>query len=64
MPFENVQVPVLKNYHEILTNMYGNYMELPEEEERGIWHNNQIIFAPDIPYKEYFRKMNDEKNNI
>ena len=57
LPFENIQVPVPANYDEILTHMYGNYMEFPPIEKRGKWHENMIIFEPDVPYKEYIQNM-------
>lgn len=58
--FENTKVPVPRNYETILTNLYGNYMNFPPISERGAWHEGQIIFDPDTPYKMYF-KTNDSK---
>lgn len=55
LPFENIEVPVPANYDEILTHMYGEYMEFPPEEERGKWHENKIIFDPDMPYKDFLK---------
>lgn len=64
VPFENIQIPIPKNYDEVLKNMYGNYMEFPPLEKRGIWHEGQLIFEPDIPYKEYINKhLNGFKEN-
>jgi len=34
MPFGDTTIPMQKNYHEILTNLYGDYMQLPPEEKR------------------------------
>ena len=56
MQFENLMVPVPSNYKTFLNNAYGDYMEFPPLEERGKWHDNVIVFAPDIPYKEYLLK--------
>jgi len=52
MPFESIMVPVPSNYKEILTHIYGNFMEFPPIEKRGVWHEGVIKFDPDIPYKE------------
>ena len=38
-------------YDKILSVAYGNYMEFPPKEKRGIWHSN-VVFYPDMPYKE------------
>ena len=53
LPFENIKVPVPRNYDAVLRRMYGNYMEFPPVEERGKWHWNQILVDPDVPYVEY-----------
>ena len=53
VPFENITIPIPKNYEGMLNNMYGNYMEFPPIEKRGIWHEGQLLFEPDIPYKVY-----------
>ncbi len=53
MPLENLLVPVPRNYKRFLKNAYGDYMKFPPVEERGKWHENVILFAPDIPYKEF-----------
>lgn len=54
LPFEGMLVPVPGGYANILTNMYGDFMKFPPEEDRGVWHD--FIFEPDIPYKEYMQK--------
>ena len=58
VPFEDITVPVPANYNVILTHMYGNYMEFPPIDQRGKWHENMIIFDPDVPYKEFIQKLN------
>lgn len=50
--FEGVVVDIPKEYHEILSFEYGNYMELPPEEER-IAHHFVEIFDMTKSYKEY-----------
>lgn len=54
--YYDIKVSIPKEYDKILSNMYGNYMRLPPVEERGKWHDDSIIFDPDIPYKEYMKK--------
>ena len=61
VPFEFIKVPVPRNYDEILHHMYGDYMTFPPIEERGKWHDGQLIMEPYIPYDEYIRSMNDAK---
>jgi len=55
LPFENIMVPVPRQYHNVLTRIYGNYMEFPPMEQRGKWHEGKIHFEPDIPYEEYLK---------
>ena len=40
MSFENIQAPVPANYHELLTKIYGDYMQLPPENQRVSHHVN------------------------
>lgn len=58
--FESIKVPVPENYDEILKNMYGDYMKFPPMDERGMWHQDSIIFEPDMSYKEYFKRNLNE----
>lgn len=51
--FEGLEVPIVRNYHEVLARIYGNYMAFPPQEERGKWHEGVIHFEPDIPYRTY-----------
>lgn len=62
MPFEYMYIPVPLNADMILTNTYGNYMDYPPIEKRIYnYHENIVIFDPDISYKEYFdRYINNE----
>lgn len=53
VPFEFVEVPVVRNYHELLTRSYGDYMAFPPASERGKWHGGTIHYEPDIPYEQY-----------
>ena len=53
LPFEHLKVPVPAKYHDVLTRIYGDYMQPPPKESRGRWHQDQILFEPDVPYVEY-----------
>lgn len=46
MKFEDAEFPVPIGYHEMLTQIYGNYMELPPENER-IGHHEYRAFMKD-----------------
>ena len=54
--FENLQVPIPKNYDVVLTRIYGKYMDFPPEDKRGKWHNDAIYFDPDISYIDYLNR--------
>lgn len=60
VPFENLIIPIPANYDEVLKHMYGNYMKYPPVEERGLWHEGMLTFNPDIPYKEFFKRLENE----
>ena len=60
VPYENIMIPIPRRYDGLLQNMYGDYMTYPPLEQRGKWHEDIIEFDPDIPYKEYFKRLNDE----
>lgn len=61
LPFESISVPVPSNYKEILTHIYGNYMEFPPVEKRGAWHEGIIEFDPDTPYEEFINNRVDKR---
>lgn len=52
LPFEGYDMPVPKNTHQYLTISYGDYMQLPPEEDRVFRHN---IYFMDLEhsYKQY-----------
>lgn len=49
---EFLKVPIPNDYDWILTDHYGNYMELPPLEMRV--NHEYLELEPEIPYKEYF----------
>lgn len=45
VPFEDTFLPVPEHYHEYLTQVFGNYMELPPEDKRVGLHMISIDFG-------------------
>lgn len=52
MDFENLKVPVSAHYDELLTTLYGDYMQLPSEEERKI-KEHALLIDTERNYTEY-----------
>lgn len=52
MQFENMKVPVSAHYDKLLTVLYGNYMELPSEEDRKI-KEHAVLIDTERNYTEY-----------
>lgn len=55
--FENIEVEIPVGYDVILRTTFGDYMQFPPIEERGM-KNGQVFFDPDRPYK-YYTAMDD-----
>lgn len=55
LEFEGLTVNAMSGYHEYLTRVYGNYMELPPEDKR-IPHHYADVIDPAASYKEYTSK--------
>lgn len=53
VPFEYLTVKVPNGVDEILKLNYGNYMELPAQEERGMVHAYTVYYDPTKPYLAY-----------
>ena len=47
--FENIKVRVPAGWDEQLKIYFGDYMKFPPKEERGSWHNIEIM-NPDVPF--------------
>ena len=43
VPFEGVEITIPENYHAILRNLYGNYMELPPIEKQISHHSHYFM---------------------
>lgn len=52
--FEGVKVNIPKCYDELLTQLYGNYMQLPPKDKRVPHHYTDVIDL-DRPYTEYIK---------
>lgn len=52
MDFEDMKAPVSAHYDELLTTMYGDYMQLPKEEDRKI-KEHAILIDTERDYTEY-----------
>lgn len=51
LEFNGKKYCVIKNYHEFLTERYGDYMQLPPEEER-VWKHHPILVDFEHNYEE------------
>ena len=58
--FENRLFSAPKEYQTLLNEVYGDYMKLPPKRKRGRWHEGQIIYDPNISYKEYMNYKNEK----
>ncbi|MBR4657488.1 MAG: LicD family protein [Oscillospiraceae bacterium] len=57
LPFEGLQVSAPCGWDHLLRLWYGDYMQFPPVEQRGMEHDG-TIFDADIPYKEYLANEN------
>lgn len=60
VPFEHLMLPIPCGYDDILKIEYGDYMTFPPQEERGAWHQKEIIDA-DKSYSEYYKEYSSEE---
>ena len=51
--FEDKKIPIPIGYDGCLKVNYGNYMELPPIEKRGLWHADNLVIDPETPYWEF-----------
>ena len=56
MEFEGLKVRAPEGYEEVLTRMYGDYMDYPPVSARGAWHEGAIMFDPEHSYAELTAK--------
>lgn len=64
LDFEGFKLPTFNGYISYLERAFGDYMQFPPVEERGVWHSG-ITFDADVPYKTTVmlkRKKAEEEN--
>lgn len=54
-PFEDWSFPIPSGFDGILKKQYGDYMQFPPVEKRGLWHSG-VFIDPDRPYTYYIDK--------
>lgn len=57
MPFENIMIPVPKDYDKILTTQYGEYMKPVKE---PTMHGSYLALDAERSYKEYLPKLRNK----
>lgn len=62
LEFEGILVKAPSKYHELLTNVYGDYMTPPPEDKRVAHHYNEVIDLSNS-YEKYDKKTWKLKNN-
>lgn len=60
--FEGHMFPIIEDYDEYLTTVYGDYMKLPPEDERNPHHLEYLKFGEDFNVKN--KERNYENNNF
>jgi lipopolysaccharide cholinephosphotransferase len=56
--FYGHKIKIPRNCNRILETTYGDFMQYPPIEKRGLWHAN-AVFNPDIPYKETLKGLRE-----
>ena len=56
MDFEGIKVPAPRNYDAILRREYGDYLQFPPVDERGVCPSGLIRFEPELRYKDFLLK--------
>lgn len=53
--FEGLKIPAPSGYENVLHFLYGDYMQFPPMEQRGLKHAG-TVFDTEIPYKDYLAR--------
>lgn len=54
LSFEGMQFRAPVGYHELLTKQYGDYMQMPDINQRNQNEHGDVFYDPDKPYTYYF----------
>lgn len=49
IPFEDTTIMTARDFDAVLTRHYGDYMQLPPEEQRGNHEASTVILGPNSP---------------
>ena len=60
LPFEDMQVPMIKNYDEVMTKLYGDYMSIPPIEKR--WNAAPLVLDFGDGNGNIMQKESEKKN--
>lgn len=65
-PFEGKMAPVPIGYEHILTELYGDYMQIPDKKSRVITEHEArgFIIDPLVPYADYFELLQKERARV
>ncbi len=63
VPFENISIRIPRRYHDYLTTHFGDYMQLPPENERGKLHDI-CISDMEKPYSYYAKLISEGKIDL
>lgn len=48
-PYEYIELPILRTNRQLMRQSYGDYMQLPPVEDRGMNHDKVVYYNPDVP---------------
>lgn len=58
VPFEDTELKCSADYEELLKQWYGNYMQLPPEEKRIVYHQPRF-FSTTVSYTDYISSLRE-----
>lgn len=61
LPFEDTKLMCSLNYKQLLSQWYGDYMQLPPEEKRVIYHQPKL-FSATVSYQKYIESLGDKND--
>ena len=60
LPFEDTRLMCTRDYDKLLRQWYGDYMQLPPEEKRAVYHHPRF-FSTTVSYRDYIERLEAEK---